>query len=234
MDPENSRGVMKKKNWKHFILVLFYVNLVIYVGGEVYWDIASPKNVASMTNLTPSDSGYGHFISKYSQQYGQDWRLISSIIQAESSFRPDVTSNMGAVGLMQVLPWVAQADGVTNIKDPEENVKFGVKHYTRYFNVLKGETLEDTQKINLAAYNAGIGHIRDARQLARYLGLNPRKWSSLEKALPLLEQEEFRPFLKHGYCQGNSVITYVQKVFRTYDKYREKHPDYPVQLTEEL
>lgn len=225
---------MKKKSWKHFILVLFYVNLAIYVGGEVYWDLFNPKTLVASTNLTPANGEYGPFIAKYSRRYGLDWRLVSSIIQAESSFRPDVTSSMGAVGLMQVLPWVAHADGVTNIQDPEENVKFGVKHYTRYFKVLKGDTLEDTQKINLAAYNAGIGHIWDARQLARYLGLNPRKWSSLEKTLPMLEQPEFRPFLKHGYCQGNSVITYVQKVFRTYDKYREKHPDYPLQLTEEL
>lgn len=225
---------MKKKSWKHFILVLFYVNLVIYVGGEVYWDVFNRKPVAMSTNLVPTEGNYGHLISKYSQRHGLDWRLVASIIQAESSFRPDVTSNMGAVGLMQVLPWVAHADGVTDIRDPEENVKFGVKHYVRYFKVLKGETLEDTQKINLAAYNAGIGHIWDARKLAAYLGLNPRKWSSLEKTLPLLEQKEFHPFTKHGYCQGTSVITYVKKVFKTYDKYREKHPDYPMQQTESL
>ena len=220
----------KKRSLKSFILLLFYVNIAIYIGGEISWDLfdKSQPTQSSTSAKIDEDSNYGRIITKYSQRNGLDWRFVASMIQAESSFRPDAVSPVGAVGLMQVLPWIAHAEGVTNIKDPEENVRFGVKHFTRNFNRLKGETLEDTMKMNLAAYNAGATHIYDAKRLATYLGMNPMKWSSLEKTLPLLEQKGFHRFAKAGYCQGRGIVAYVNKVFKTYNQYREKHPDYPV------
>lgn len=221
-----------KRSWGSFILLLFYVNVGIDVAGEIYWDLFHPEQPAVATTAIQEDSNYGRLITKYAQRYGLDWRFVASIIQAESSFKPDAVSSVGAVGLMQVLPWVAHADGVTNIQDPEENIRFGLKHYTRYFKVLRGQTMEDTLKINLAAYNAGIGHIRDAKRLAKFMGKNPNKWSSIEKVLPLLEDKEFYTSATYGYCQGTSVVAYVHKIFKTYGKYREKHPEYPVLIQE--
>lgn len=217
----------KRRSLKSFIMLLLYVNIAIYGIGEIYWDIFNLQKPVASINAIQEDSNYGHIIKKYAQRYGLDWRFVASMIEAESSFKSDAVSSVGAVGLMQVLPWVAQAEGVTNIRDPEENVRFGLKHLTRNFAKLKGETMDDTLKINLAAYNAGASHIYDARKLAVYLGLNPYQWSSLEKTLPLLEQKGFYAFAKSGYCQGNSVVTYVNKIYRTYNKYREKNPMYP-------
>ncbi len=219
---------MKKKRSSRdfFILVLFYVNLAIYIGGDVYWRYSQHEPIWN-DEVSSVRSEYNHIIEKYAQRNGLDWRFVSSMIHTESSFRPNAVSSAGAVGLMQVMPKVAQSEGITNIEDPETNIKFGVTHYKRYFNRLKGETLEDTLKINLAAYNAGYSHVRDAQRLAIFLNLNPRKWESLEKTLPLLEDEAFFPFVKDGYCQGNSVVAYVKKVFHTYSEYRKTHPDFP-------
>jgi membrane-bound lytic murein transglycosylase F len=220
---------MKKKRSSRdfFILILFYVNLAIYVGGDFYWKLRQDDPVLSDDISAPSNEEYSHIIEKYAQRNGLDWRFVSSIIHTESSFKPDAISSAGAIGLMQIMPRVASAEGVSNISDPEVNIKFGVMHYKRYFNRLKGDTLDDTLKINLAAYNAGYSHIRDAQRLATLLNLNPRKWESLEKTLPLLEDEAFHPFVKDGFCQGNSVVAYVKKVFRTYQQYRTTHPDFP-------
>jgi membrane-bound lytic murein transglycosylase F len=217
----------KKSSRDFFILVLFYINLVIYVGGDAYWRLTHDQSLWEPE--TETTTKYSHIIEKYAQRNGLDWRFVSSMIFAESSFNPEAISSAGAVGLMQVMPAVARSEGIENLADPEVNIKFGVAHYKRFFNHLKGETYEDTLKMNLAAYNAGYSHIRDAQRLAIMLDMNPRQWKSLEKTLPLLEDEAFHPFVKFGYCQGNSVVAYVRKVFKTYQQYRNNHPDFPVE-----
>lgn len=211
-----------------FILLLFYINIVIYIGGDIYWRWVDDRpSVWGRSTKYSSVSSYDSLIQKYAQRYGLDWRFVSSMIETESSFKSNAVSSAGAVGLMQIMPVVASNEEATNITDPEENIRLGLKHYKRYFDVLKGETLEDTLKINLAAYNAGIAHVQDAKKLAIYLNLNPREWSSLEKTFPLLEQSDFLPFVQYGFCQGKSVVSYVQTVFKNYHKYRKIHPDYP-------
>ena len=222
---------MKKNSRDFFILILFYLNFAIYVGGDVFWKVLDEKKIWKSANGQTSLS-YNELIQKYSQRYGLDWRFISSMIDAESSFKSDAISSAGAVGLMQVLPEVAYAEGITNIEDPEENIRFGIKHFKRYFETLKGETMEDTLKINLAAYNAGIAHVQDAQKLAIYLNLNPKQWDSLEKTLPLLEDDSFQPFIEYGYCQGNNVVSYVKKVFRKYQQNRKNFPDLPPEVKE--
>ena len=58
-------------------------------------------------------SKYDPLVKKHARRYGFDWRLISAQMYAESSFRPDVVSNAGAVGLMQIMPSTAKWLGLT-------------------------------------------------------------------------------------------------------------------------
>jgi membrane-bound lytic murein transglycosylase F len=53
--------------------------------------------------------------------------------------------------------------------------------------------------IALASYNVGPRHIRSAQQIAEGKGLNPYKWSSLEKTLPLLCYGRYIKVTKSGY-----------------------------------
>ena len=81
-------------------------------------------------NIPPSKDGispYDGLIKKYSETIGWDWRLLSALIYKESGFNPGIVSSMGAVGLMQVLQNIADAMGVENIYDPEQNIKAGCK-----------------------------------------------------------------------------------------------------------
>lgn len=221
---------MRRRQFDFFLLVLFYLNILVYIGGDIFWKYVDQPTVTWNFSTSSDLSLYDSFIRKYAQRYGLDWRFVYSMIETESSFRPNVISSAGAIGLMQVLPAVAIQEGVLDIKDPEENIRVGVKHLKRYFDVLKGETSEDTLRINLAAYNAGIAHIKDAQRLAFLLGMNPKQWKSLEKTLPLLEMEDFQPFLNYGFCQGNSVVAYVQRVFKRYQHYRVARPDFPLEI----
>ena len=74
----------------------------------------------------------------------------------------------------------------------------------------------------LAAYNGGIGHVNDARRLARSHGENPDSWETVArylalKALPeYYEQQEVRCGRFTG---GSQTRAYVRDVLKRYDRY---------------
>ena len=57
----------------------------------------------------------------------------------------------------------------------------------------------------------------DARNLARKQGLDPNKWSSLKKTLPLLSIPEYYEKTKYGYCRGIEPIQYIDNIIVYYD-----------------
>ena len=124
-------------------------------------------------------SPYDDLIQQYAQRHGFDWRLIAAQMFQESGFDPDARSWVGAIGLMQVMPRTAQQVGITgNLQDPETNIRAG----TRYMEWLSERFEEDLRVRDriwfmLAAFNAGVGHVRDARRLAAQLGVVQNAWS---------------------------------------------------------
>ena len=65
----------------------------------------------------------------YCEQYGVPFSLALGIIEAESSFRPEV-SNGNCYGYMQInsinAEWLEEQIGVTDLKDPIQNLHSGV------------------------------------------------------------------------------------------------------------
>ncbi len=84
-----------------------------------------------------------------------DPALVSSLIRAESRFRPAAVSPRGARGLMQLMPdtaaWIAGQTGTSapDLFDPETNLRLG----TWYLHYLLGRFGRLDRA--LAAYNAG-------------------------------------------------------------------------------
>ncbi len=58
-----------------------------------------------------------------------------------------------------------------------------------------------------------MGHIYDARVLARKLGLDPDSWKDIKKVLPLLSRKKYYRSLKHGYARGDEAVRYVDRIF---------------------
>ena len=69
----------------------------------------------------------------------------------------------------------------------------------------------------LAAYNIGLGHIRDARILAKRLGKNAQQWEGLKQVLPLLSKKKYYQDLPHRYARGREPVQYVTRI-REYRK----------------
>ena len=94
-------------------------------------------------------------ILKYAKEYDVDPNFVKAVIKQESRFKANAGSRAGAKGLMQLMPATARSYGVTNVYDPEQNVKAGVKMLSELIKRYNGN-LEDV----LAAYNWGIGNLR--------------------------------------------------------------------------
>ena len=180
------------------------------------------KHAEFRTTHTGELSPYDELVQRYAKQYGFDWRLIVSQMYQESRFNPQARSWAGAIGLMQVLPRTAKSIGFQDVKPPEQGIHAGVKYLDWVRERFDPELpVEVRTWFALAAYNAGHGHVRDARRLARKRGLNPDRWfGHVEKAILLLAKRKYARQARHGYCRGSEPVKYVQEIKRRYEAYQ--------------
>ena len=80
--------------------------------------------------------------------------LALAVIGVESAGQADAVSSAGAQGLMQLIPATASRFGVTDAKDPVQNIKGGVA----YLDWLMKNFNHDPLMV-IAAYNAGEGAV---------------------------------------------------------------------------
>jgi len=90
------------------------------------------------------------YVDTAAEEYGVPADLINAIIHSESSFDPEKVSDRGAVGLMQLMPKVAKAMGVTDPLDPVQNIRGGAKYLSQLLEKYRGN-----QEQALAAYHGG-------------------------------------------------------------------------------
>ena len=165
---------------------------------------------------------YRDWIEKAASVHGFDWRLIAALIYQESHFDPEVISQDGAHGLMQITPTTGECFGVKDLFDPKENIQAGILKLKSLYDLYDKAEDPDRLFLALSAYNAGQGHIKDARDLARSKNLNPEKWASIAEALLLLEQPDYYLYSTYGYCRGTEPVNYVQQIKIYYDILRRK------------
>ena len=159
-----------------------------------------------------------------------DWRLFASMVYQESRFKHNVKSHMGAYGLMQFMPSTAKYFGVKHKTDPSTQIEAGAK-YLRWLDNRFIDSIPDPEeriKFILASYNAGLGHVIDARNLARKYGKDPNVWENnvdyfiLNKSNPEFYKDDV---VKHGYCRGEETYNYVTQIMNRYKHYRNIVPN---------
>ena len=170
---------------------------------------------------------FTEYVEYYAGKYGIDPMILYAFIRTESNFDPNVDSNADARGLMQIMPSVARQFDVPveQIADPETNVWLANRLMSTIQSMLRfpqGTSEKDRMSIVLACYNGGIGHVNDARRLARLNGENPNSWEVVSRYLELKAQPEYyeNDAVKCGKFTGVAQTrAYVNDVIGRYDTY---------------
>jgi len=157
---------------------------------------------------------YEKYFKKAAKRYDIPWILVAAISYQESHWNEKAKSYTGVRGLMMLTKNTAKMLGIKNRLDPQQSVRGGVRHLKQMLkNVPKEVTGENRLKFALAAYNIGMGHIKDAQKLAKKMGYNQNIWSDLKKVLPFLSQKRYYRTLKHGYARGSEPVRYVDAIY---------------------
>jgi membrane-bound lytic murein transglycosylase F len=161
---------------------------------------------------------YETLIKQVAREEGLDWRLLAVISYRESHWNPSATSPTGVRGMMMLTRTTAKEMGVHNRLDAEQSLRGGARYFLKIRRRIPQRIRDpDRTWFALAAYNAGLGHVHDARILTQQQGGSPDKWSDVMQRLPLLQQREYYKQTKYGYARGTEAVTYVQHIRNYYN-----------------
>ncbi|MEC4673864.1 MAG: transglycosylase SLT domain-containing protein [Nitrospirota bacterium] len=156
---------------------------------------------------------YREHFQKAAKKQNLPWKLLASQSYQESHWNRRAKSPTGVRGLMMLTRRTAASLGIRNRLDPVNSINGGAKYLARMQKrIPRGVFKRDRTFFALAAYNVGLGHIQDARTLARREKKNPNKWKDMRDILPLLSQKKYYKSLRYGYARGHEPVKYVQRI----------------------
>jgi membrane-bound lytic murein transglycosylase F len=175
-------------------------------------------------------SVYDETIREVAQEINWDWRLLASLIYQESGFRPEAVSWAGAYGLMQFMPIVMEQFGIDTTATPEEQIRVGGRFINYLDRQIPASVTDSVERIKfvLASYNAGVGHVLDARRLAQKFNKSPDIWTNhvdffmLNKSKPSFYRD---PVVYYGYARGEETFKFVIEIFERFEHYRNLIPE---------
>jgi membrane-bound lytic murein transglycosylase MltF len=128
----------------------------------------------------------------------------------ESTLNQAARSQVGAVGVMQLMPGTGRDMNVGDIRQIEPNIHAGVKYIRALQDkFFKDEPMDALNKglFTFASYNAGPGRVKQLRKEAEQRGLNPNVWfGNVEQ----VASERI----------GRETVTYVGNIYKYYVAYR--------------
>lgn len=181
--------------------------------------IAEYHNPESAVSGSGIISPYDGLIREVADSAGIDWLWIASIIAQETKFNPDSESWAGAVGLMQVMPRFSQVEDREMLYNEEVNLREGVRIISEHLEHYAYMDSTNQWAFALATYNAGMGHVADARRLAIDLNRNPNEWENVEDAFLKLMQRKYYKDARYGFSRGIETVRYVKEVMNRYRTY---------------
>jgi membrane-bound lytic murein transglycosylase MltF len=147
---------------------------------------------------------------KYAGKYDVDFLLMLAQGYQESRLDQKVKSQVGAVGVMQVMPATGKDLAVGDISQLEPNIHAGVK-YMRFMidRYYKDEPMTPLNKglMTFASYNAGPARVRQLRQEAGRRGLDPNVWFN---NVEVVAADKI----------GAETVTYVANIYKYYITYK--------------
>ena len=116
---------------------------------------ASGVRAPQLQTLQRIVSRHGREILRHSVGTRVSPALVLALISVESAGRVDAVSSANAQGLMQLIPATAERFGVSDIRNPDQNIRGGVAYLNWLMNEFEGDPV-----LALAGYNAGEGAVR--------------------------------------------------------------------------
>lgn len=206
----NARNDLERAMSARLILDLGRVDLAVKVAKE-----------ATKYNTVLSDIGYP--IIKYNHREDIEFALTMAVTRQESEFRNTAKSQVGALGLMQVMPATAKATAkkmginfsLNRMNEQDYNLQIGSAYLADLVEQYDGSYI-----MAVAAYNAGPGRVAKWRKEfgdPRQEGVDPILWV---ERIPITETRN-----------------YVQRVMENLQMYRHRLNDYkpaPMKILEDL
>jgi soluble lytic murein transglycosylase-like protein len=126
---------------------------------ETTADLPEPTSMAKVPvpvaiGTAPTKEEIHQMLSHAGAAHNIDEDLLASVVRAESGGQVRAVSRTGAKGLMQLMPGTANAMGVDDAFQPQQNISGG----TAYLDELLIR-YHDNVALALAAYNAGPGAV---------------------------------------------------------------------------
>ena len=123
------------------------------------------------------------------------------------------------------MPRVARQLGFKgSVMDPASNILLAAKVLGKIEKSLDfgpSASEMDRLRIVLACYNGGIGHVIDARNLARKYGGDPDSWADVSHYLTLKSDPAYAEdeIVRHGRFVGRQTLAFVDGVIDRYKTY---------------
>jgi len=113
---------------------------------ECYWK----QRKVNWTNVPLNLESFDAEVTAAADKHNVDPWLVRAVIHAESSFNQRAVSDMGAQGLMQLMPAKQKEYGVTQPFDSAQNIDAGVRYLRFLLDMFEGN-----RRKAVAGYNAG-------------------------------------------------------------------------------
>jgi soluble lytic murein transglycosylase-like protein len=115
------------------------------------------------TAAHPAKQEVVRLVLELAPEYGLGPELVLAVVEAESNYNPNALSPKNAQGLMQLIPETATRFGVTDVWDPEQNLRGGMAYLRWLLNYFNNDV-----KLALAGYNAGEAAVSRFRGIPPY------------------------------------------------------------------
>ena len=150
------------------------------------------------------------FFKVYGERYHFDYLMVAAQGFQESGLNQAAKSQVGAIGIMQLMPATGKELAVGDIHQAEANVHGGIKYMRKLMDVYFDDADFDETNRTLfafAAYNAGPGRIARLRREAEAKGLDPNQWFN---NVELIAAERV----------GQETVGYVRNIYKYYAAYK--------------
>ena len=136
-----------------------YFHGAMQIARTSFGDELDSSNPESEVYRLAYPKAYSRFVTSYADQYKYKPAMLWAIMREESTFRPEVVSPVGAIGLLQIMPYTGQeiADGLgvkgftaERLYDPEINIGFSAWYVRKLLSRYGGN-----EALAIGSYNAG-------------------------------------------------------------------------------